>query len=82
MPRASKPQPAETSGPRLVRKTTPKPPIPTSPSEDDIATRAYQIFELEGRQHGNHLEHWMRAQRELLEAMRPAKRAVGARARR
>jgi hypothetical protein len=81
MPRASKPQPAAATGPRLVRKTTtPKPVVPpASPSERDIAIRAYEIFEQEGGRHGNHVEHWLRAERELMETIAPAKRTASTR---
>ena len=51
MPRASKPQPTEPTGPRLVRKTTAKakpPPTPLAPSTEEIATRAYELFLQEG----------------------------------
>jgi hypothetical protein len=82
MPRTSKTQPEAATGPRLVRKTTPKPSIPAAPSEQDIAIRAYELFEQEGFQHGNHLEHWIRAERELMETTRPAKRVATTRARR
>jgi hypothetical protein len=53
-----------------------------APSERDIAIRAYEIFEQEGQQHGNHMEHWLRAERELTEFIRPVKRAASTRARR
>jgi hypothetical protein len=34
--------------------------------EEDIRSRAYQIWESEGRPEGEHLDHWYRAQRDLL----------------
>lgn len=34
---------------------------------DDIARRAYELFEKRGRQHGRHLEDWLQAERELRE---------------
>lgn len=86
MPRASKPQPTEPTGPRLVRKTTakPTPPTPLAPSTEEIATRAYELFLQEGCQHGHHLEHWLKAERELMEvvAVLPAKKVASTRARR
>jgi hypothetical protein len=35
------------------------------PTEDQIATRAYEIFEREGGVHGNHDTHWFQAIEEL-----------------
>jgi hypothetical protein len=82
MPRTSKTKTAVTTGPRLVRKTTEGPSILAAPSSQDIASRAYEIFVQEGCQHGNHLDHWLRAERELTEIVtaRPAKRVAGTRA--
>lgn len=36
------------------------------PTHDDIARRAYALFEERGREHGHHIEDWLRAERELL----------------
>jgi len=33
--------------------------------DDDIRTRAYQIWEREGRPHGRDIEHWRQAPSEL-----------------
>ncbi len=35
-------------------------------SHDEIAQRAKQIWELEGRQSGRDIEYWLRAERELV----------------
>jgi hypothetical protein len=35
------------------------------PSHDEIARRAYALYEAEGRPDGRHLEHWTRAESEL-----------------
>jgi hypothetical protein len=32
---------------------------------EDIAQRAFEIYEREGRPEGKHLEHWLRAEQEL-----------------
>ena len=81
MPRVSKPQPETPSGPRLVRKTTPKPPTPPPiVTHDQIALRAYEIFEREGFEHGRHLDHWFRAEQELADVLltpRAAKKVAG-----
>ena len=34
-------------------------------NNDEIAQRAYQIFEREGRMDGRDMEHWLQAEREL-----------------
>ena len=34
-------------------------------SSDELAERAYQIFEREGRMDGRDMEHWLQAEREL-----------------
>jgi hypothetical protein len=36
-----------------------------SPNEEEIARRAREIWEEEGRPEGRHLEHWQQAEREL-----------------
>jgi hypothetical protein len=35
------------------------------PTEADIAVRAYEIYEREGRPNGRHLAHWIQAEAEL-----------------
>jgi hypothetical protein len=35
------------------------------PSHSEIAWRAYQIWEAEGRPHSNALKHWLKAEAEL-----------------
>jgi len=84
MPRVPKSETAEPVGPRLVRKldrrTTSRSPV--SPSRDQIAVRAYELFVVEGGVHGHDVDHWLRAERELLESEAPARpsgRAAGAR---
>ena len=32
---------------------------------EDIARRAYEIYQSRGHQHGNDLDHWLQAEREL-----------------
>jgi hypothetical protein len=56
-------------GPRLVRRSTAKaqPISPDAVSRDQIATRAYEIFQQEGSLHGRDLDHWLRAETELSE---------------
>jgi hypothetical protein len=40
----------------------------TRPSAEQIAQRAYEIYEREGRQPGRELENWLRAEAELADA--------------
>jgi hypothetical protein len=73
MPRASKPQSGTPTGPRLVRKSATTPSAPPPVTHEQIATRAYEIYESEGHGDGHHVDHWLRAERELVEltAVRP-----------
>ena len=82
MPRSSKTQSTIPAGPRLV-KATPKTIVQPDVSYEQIAMRAYELFEQEGFMHGNDVDHWLRAERELKDATpvpRP-RRVAGARAR-
>jgi hypothetical protein len=36
-----------------------------TPSQEQIARRAYELFESRGRTHGRHQEDWLQAEREL-----------------
>lgn len=48
-----------------------------SPTSDEIAACAYQIYELEGRPEGRNLDHWLAAETQLLaERARPARPAA------
>jgi hypothetical protein len=38
------------------------------PSQQEIAQRAYALWEREGRPHGRNLEHWLSAESELAQA--------------
>jgi hypothetical protein len=62
-------KPNGASGPALVAgepmKATPAPTASASPSPEDIARRAYEIYEREGRQPGTELQNWLRAEAEL-----------------
>jgi hypothetical protein len=39
--------------------------INARPSDEDIARRAYEIYEREGRQPGTELQNWLKAEAEL-----------------
>lgn len=42
------------------------------PSHPEIAWRAYQIWEAEGRPHSNALRHWLKAEAELVAQFCPS----------
>jgi hypothetical protein len=37
-----------------------------SPTRDEIAQRAFSLYESRGRQDGHHIEDWLRAEQELV----------------
>jgi hypothetical protein len=39
--------------------------VAISATQTDVALRAYEIYEREGRPDGRHLEHWVQAESEL-----------------
>jgi len=60
----------KTNGAAVARPTEePKkasaPTAIASPSTEDIARRAYEIYEREGRQPGTELQNWLKAEAEL-----------------
>ena len=80
MPRTKSAEPAAPVGPRLVAKSVRVKSTPTI-AHEQIALRAYELFLHEGG--GSDVGHWLRAEQELIDsqvAMRPAKKAAGARA--
>ncbi len=85
MPRTSKPQPDAPAGPRLVKQTAskakPKTPIQPDITHEQIAMRAYELFLQEGCAHGQHLDHWLRAERELSALTEQPPKRVAARTR-
>lgn len=82
MPRASKSQSETPTGPRLVKRTTSKTPAQPDITQEQIAMRAYEFYQEEGGLHGHHLDHWLRAERELKDfVQQPPKRVAATRAR-
>ena len=43
--------------------------LTVTPTHDEIARRAYQLFEERGREHGRDLEDWLQAERDLRQHM-------------
>ena len=70
MPKKSS-KPASTPSTARKARTRPTPVTPVAapyvPAEE-IARRAYELFVQHGAEHGRDLEHWLRAERELLSA--------------
>ena len=52
--------------PKYNAAATEEEPILGKPTPEEIAERAYENFEAEGSQHGNHLEHWLSAEERLI----------------
>lgn len=53
-----------------IEQTAPSPDAPqaiTAPTEEEVAQRAYEIFLERGSDHGNDIEDWLQAERELSE---------------
>jgi len=71
VPTKTTPSKTVPATPTITRKTTRPVEAPMiirrvpEPSHQDIARRAYQLFEARGHQHGHDIEDWLRAEREL-----------------
>lgn len=65
-PEASKAAKPKASAPASRSKAADTlPPLALAPSWEDVARRAFEIFEREGHAHGNDQDHWYRAESEL-----------------
>jgi hypothetical protein len=67
-PRNNKTEPARSVAPEkreAPRNGAAAPPVVGRPTDEQIAARAYEIYEREGRQPGRELENWLRAEAEL-----------------
>jgi hypothetical protein len=64
-------------------KAAPKTLPPSDVTRAEIALRAYEFFAQEGFMHGNDVDHWLRAERELkgVATVARPKRVAGTRAR-
>lgn len=58
-PKTGKSPAKRTAKPRLAAAFTP------TPTHDDIANRAYELFLQRGAEHGQDFEDWLAAEREL-----------------
>lgn len=82
MPRATKTETPAPARPRLVSKSVTKSNRTKSGASPEslhelITKRAYELFLQDGSVHGRHVEHWVRAEQEIMASDRPAKK-VGA----
>lgn len=70
MAKSTTPRPASPRKPRVAKAAAPAPkivsmvPSPLDPAV--VAIRAYELFVESGSVHGYDVEHWLRAERELL----------------
>lgn len=84
MPRTTKVTPSATAGPRRATSSKrAKPAEMSAISVEAVARRAYELFLEGGGTHGSDVEHWLRAEQELMSTVvpaRPARRAVGRKA--
>jgi Protein of unknown function (DUF2934) len=64
--KTSAPMVAKATQTKKVASNTPASPVTRrQPSQDDIARRSYEIFLERGGIHGNDIEHWAQAERDL-----------------
>jgi hypothetical protein len=72
--------PTPESRPRALKAAPTRLRAKAMPAADDIAVRAYYLFEARGLQHGHDLDDWLRAESELTAMMMktPRKRAASA----
>ncbi len=58
------PAPAPVAAAKPAAKVA-KPAVKREPTQEEIGTRAYEIYVSEGCPVGNDLDHWLRAEKEL-----------------
>jgi hypothetical protein len=63
--KSSKAKPAPAPAAKPVVKVATKPSQKRAPTQEEISSRAYEIYLSEGCPEGSSLEHWLRAEREL-----------------
>jgi hypothetical protein len=66
---------------QTASKAKPKTPIQPDITHERIAMRAYELFLQEGGAHGQHIDHWLRAERELSAFTEQPPKRVAARTR-
>ena len=66
---------------QTASKAKPKTPVQPDITHEQIAMRAYELFLQEGGAHGQHLDHWLRAERELSALTEQPPKRVAARTR-
>ena len=70
-PRTKSPSPAKSSTPTSAHEPLDATPEPAAkakqsgPTVEEIARRAYEIYQARGGEHGRHEEDWHQAEREL-----------------
>ena len=66
---------------QTASKAKPKTPVQPDINHEQIAMRAYEFFLQEGGAHGQHIDHWLRAERELSAFTEQPPKRVAARTR-
>ncbi len=59
------PAPAPVAAAKPAAKAATKTAVKREPTQEEIGTRAYEIYVSEGCPTGNDLDHWLRAEKEL-----------------
>jgi Protein of unknown function (DUF2934) len=67
-------RPKTVRKPRIAARPSSRSNGSTAVSESDIAARAFSYYCERGFQHGSDIEDWLRAERELTEMKKPARR--------
>jgi hypothetical protein len=67
MPKASKPAATKRAAAKKNGALVQPRVITASITREDIARRAYELFEQSGGVHGRDIQHWLDAERQLLE---------------
>jgi hypothetical protein len=52
----------------MAKRTEPQVTARTEPTPDDVARRAYELYEARGSEPGADMDDWLRAERELRES--------------
>lgn len=60
----------------MAKRTEVQTPTRTEPTPDDVARRAFELYEARGGESGAELDDWLRAERELRESTDGTDKAV------
>ena len=71
MPRTQQPPNGAPEPPKTKRASSTK--KASSPSPDEVARRAYEIYQFRGANHGADFDDWLEAERQLSQTVAPPK---------